>query len=242
MHRRCLRSKRILMDTIRRLAIMNTDKRMRIHFSILYFLILVYIILGTGPFSGKFFNSGMVFIYLFLVTIFFSILFGYSELIIESIRIDDGRWKAIATGMILSFLIALVFPLNHNYKMPTWNFNDLQVAFFEEIVFRSALLGLALKIGRINAERPIIRDNPLPIYSISEKIIRTYVLVALLSLAFSLFHFWDLAPRISGPDPFWKPFIWRATTGFLFNMLFIWSGKKIYPPIFLHYINNNYAP
>ena len=90
------------------------------------------------------------------------------------------------------------------------------------------------------AEVEPIKETLLPIYISASNTKEMYKTVIIISIAFSLFHFWDLAYATFLEEVVEK-FASRFFTGFLYGMLYIISGQKIYAPVLLHYVNNVYA-
>jgi len=218
-------------------------KKEFVHFAVFYFLVFGYIFFGSGPFfSGKFFRTDMFYIYLLIIAIVFSSFIRQIDLIFESFRFDGNRWKSIITVLILfSFWIYGLVRKDGLGLLMSLHKNDLQVAFVEEIVFRGVMLGLALRLWKTDEEMIKFKNTPLPIYFDSKNILRMYALIFLLSVAFSIFHIWDLWASLVLSQDFLGRLLDRALMGFLYSLLYIWSGRKLYSSIALHYVNNVYA-
>jgi hypothetical protein len=223
---------------------MPAEKRMLLHLVIFYFLHLLYIILGSGPFKGVFFEANLFYNYLLGITLIFALVFGYLGLIIESFRVSKERWKPVLVVLVFSSVIMTPAILTHGFEaLSKFSWYDIKTAFVEEVAWRSLFLGLLLKIYNLELEKPRIRQYSLPFFWFTESTWKMGLSAVLLaSLAFSLFHFWDLVLSFNESSITLDKLGKRTAMGFVYGMLYLFSGQRIYPSIILHYVNNVYAP
>jgi membrane protease YdiL (CAAX protease family) len=144
--------------------------------------------------------------------------------------------------LIVGMIFVIIKGVQKDFSLLlTINTVELKASLVEEFVFRSLMLGMMLKIDKIefrkdhitflNLKTPYIWNSKQ-----SNKLIRVVVLS---SIYFSLFHIWDLTflPPLGKLINFTS----RIILGIIYGGFYVLSGKKIYPSFFLHYINNLYA-